>query len=111
MPTPLDHPFLNLARERVLVLDGAMGTSLHKYKPTDKDWGHGPNGKSLLNLSDALVYTHPEWIKEIHRGFLAAGCDGIETNTFNANAIGLGEFGMLDRLDEINRVNIRIARE
>src|SRR4051812_40864151 len=111
MPTPLNHPFLNTARERVLILDGAMGTSLHRYHPTDKDWGHAPNGKSLLNLSDALVYTHPEWIKEIHRGFLAAGCDGVETNTFNATQIVLDEFGMGDKLEEINRANVRIARE
>ena len=47
MPTPLDHPFLNRARERVVILDGAMGTSLHRYKPTDRDWGYSPNGKSL----------------------------------------------------------------
>jgi 5-methyltetrahydrofolate--homocysteine methyltransferase len=117
MPTqPLDHPFLNLARERVVILDGAMGTSLHRYRPTDKDWGYGPNGKSLMNLSDALVYTRPEWIAEIHRGFLEAGCDGVETNTFNANRIGLGrrddpfEFGMADHLEEINRLNIKIAK-
>lgn len=104
-------PFLDLARRHVLILDGGMGTSLHRYKPTDKDWGYAPNGKSLLNLSDALVYTHPEWIKEIHSGFLAAGCDGIETNTFNATQIVLDEFGMGDKLEEINRANIRIARE
>ncbi len=104
-------PFLNLARERVVILDGGMGTSLHRYHPTDKDWGYAPNGKSLLNLSDALVYTHPEWIGEIHRGFLAAGCDGIETNTFNATQIVLDEFGMGENLEEINRQNIRIARE
>src|SRR5580698_4636309 len=99
-----DHPFLRVARERVLILDGGMGTSLHRYKPKESDWGYNPAGKSLLNLSDALVYTHPEWIREIHRGFLSAGCDGIETNTFNANKIGLGrpgdpfEFGMGDKL-------------
>jgi 5-methyltetrahydrofolate--homocysteine methyltransferase len=110
MPTPLNHPFLNLARERVVILDGGMGTSLHRYKPAEKDWGYSPGGKSLMNLSDALVYTHPEWISEIHRGFFAAGCDGVETNTFNANAIGLGEFGMADKLDEINRLNIRLAK-
>ena len=103
--------FLRLLNDRVLILDGGMGTSLHRYHPTDHDWGHAPNGKSLLNLSDALVYTHPEWIKEIHQGFLAAGCDGIETNTFNATQIVLDEFGMADKLDEINRENIRIARE
>jgi 5-methyltetrahydrofolate--homocysteine methyltransferase len=111
MPTPLDHPFLNLARERVVVLDGGMGTSLHRYKPTEKDWGYAPNGKSLLNLSDALVYTKPEWIREIHCGFFAAGCDAVETNTFNANAVGLGEFGMGDKLEEINRLNVRLAKE
>ena len=108
---PFDHPFLQTARDRVLILDGAMGTSLHRYKPTDKDWGHAPNGKSLLNLSDALVYTRPEWIAEIHRGFFAAGCDAVETNTFNATQIVLDEFGMGDKLDEINRLNIRIAKE
>lgn len=111
MPTPFDHPFLNLARERVVILDGAMGTSLHRYKPTDKDWGHAPNGKHLMNLSDALVYTRPEWIAEIHRGFLEAGCDGIETNTFNASQIVLDEFGMGDKLEEINRLNIKIAKD
>src|SRR5207244_8073580 len=106
-----ESPFLKLARDRVLILDGGMGTSLHRYHPTDKDWGHAPSGKSLMNLSDALVYTRPEWIAEIHRGFLAAGCDGIETNTFNATQIVLDEFGMCDKLDEINRLNIRIAKE
>jgi hypothetical protein len=88
MPSHFRHPFLDLARERVVILDGGMGTSLHKYRPTDKDWGYAPNGKSLLNLSDALVYTKPEWISEIHRGFFAAGCDGVETNTFNATQLG-----------------------
>ena len=107
MPTD----FLTLARERVVILDGGMGTSLHKYKPTDADWGYSPNGKSLLNLSDSLVYTHPEWIRDIHRGFFKAGCDGIETNTFNATQIVLDEFGMGDKLEEINRLNIRLARE
>src|SRR5262245_52604190 len=106
-----ESPFLQIARDRVLILDGAMGTSLHRYKPTDRDWGHAPNGKSLMNLSDALVYTRPEWIREIHRGFLEAGCDGIETNTFNASQIVLDDFGMGDKLDEINRRNIRIAKE
>src|SRR5438105_3392526 len=117
MPSAADHPFLRLARDRVVILDGAMGTSLHRYRPTDQDWGYGPNGKSLMNLSDALVYTHPEWIRDIHRGFFAVGCDAVETNTFNANVIGLGspdnpqEFGMSGKIDEINRLNIRLAKE
>lgn len=106
-----DSRFLQLAKERVVILDGGMGTSLHRYKPTESDWGCAPNGKSLLNLSDALVYTHPEWIAEIHRGFLEAGCDAIESNTFNATQLVLDEFGMGDKLEEINRQNLKIARE
>ncbi|MCZ2340620.1 MAG: methionine synthase [Bacteroidales bacterium] len=103
MPTD----FLSLARERVLILDGGMGTSLHAYKPTAADWG----GDHLVNLSDALAYTHPEWISEIHRGYLEVGCDAIETNTFNGSVQVLSEFGLADKLEEINRLNIRIARE
>ena len=105
------HPFLELAQQRVVILDGGMGTSLHRYKPKDEDWGWSPSGKHLMNLSDALVYTHPEWIREVHRGFLAAGCDGIETNTFNSSQLVLDEFGMGDKLEEINRLNIRLAKE
>ncbi|HEY2787249.1 MAG TPA: methionine synthase [Fimbriiglobus sp.] len=107
----MPNDFIRILSDRVLILDGGMGTSLHRFRPTDKDWGYAPNGKHLLNLSDALVYTHPEWIKEIHRGFLAAGCDGIETNTFNATQIVLDEFGMGEKLEEINRFNIRLAKE
>ncbi len=110
MPT-CDHPFLKLADERVVILDGGMGTSLHRYKPAEKDWGYAPNGKSLMNLSDALVYTKPDWIREIHAGYFEAGCDAVETNTFNANTIGLGEFGLADKVEEINRQNIRLAKE
>lgn len=106
-----ESAFLRVTDDRVLILDGGMGTSLHKYKPTDKDWGYAPNGKSLMNLSDALVYTHPEWIKEIHRGYFAAGCDAVETNTFNASKLVLEDFGLDDKIDELNRLNIRLARE
>jgi len=108
---PTDHPFLKLADERVVILDGAMGTSLHRYKPTDKDWGYSPAGKSLMNLSDALVYTRPDWIREIHAGYFAVGCDAVETNTFNASQLVLDEFGLGDRVDELNRLNVRIAKE
>ena len=107
---PARPTLLELARDRVVILDGGMGTSLHKYRPTEPDWGYGPDGKSLLNLSDALVYTHPEWIQEIHEGFFAAGCDAVETNTFNANVIGLSEFGMAGKLAELNRLNVQLAK-
>src|SRR6476661_6216747 len=103
----MTHPFLDLLARRVVVLDGAMGTSLHRYHPTVADWG----GDHLVNLSDALAYTRPEWIREIHRGFLAVGCDAVETNTFNGSKLVLAEFGLGDRVDELNRLNVRLARE
>ena len=108
---PAKPTLLELAQTRVVILDGGMGTSLHKFKPVEADWGYTPDGKSLLNLSDALIYTHPEWIRQIHEGFYEAGCDAVETNTFNANLIGLSEFGLGDKLDEINRLNVRLAKE
>ncbi len=92
---------------RVLILDGAMGTSLHRYHPTVADWG----GEHLVNLSDALAYTRPEWVRDIHRGFLAVGCDAVETNTFNGSKLVLAEFGLGDKVDELNRLNVRLARE
>ncbi len=103
--------FLSLLDDRVLILDGGMGTSLHRYKPTEQDWGFSADGKTMMGLSDVLVYNHPDWIREIHRGFFAAGCDAVETNTFNANVIGLQEYGLADKLEDINRRNIRLAKE
>jgi 5-methyltetrahydrofolate--homocysteine methyltransferase len=103
--------FLDICRERVLILDGGMGTSLHRYKPTEKDWGYSPDGKSLMNLSDALALTHPSWIRDIHRGYFEAGCDAVETNTFNASEMVLAEFGMAHALDQLNRLNVQLAKE
>lgn len=85
--------FLGLLSERVLILDGAMGTSIHRYNPTDADWG----GAAQVNNCDYLAVSRPEWIYEIHKGFLEVGCDAIETNTFNGSKIVLGEFGLADR--------------
>ena len=75
--------FLGLLDERVLILDGAMGTNIHRYHPTDADWG----GAAQVNNCDYVAVTHPEWIYEIHKGFLEVGCDAVETNTFNGSKI------------------------
>lgn len=99
--------FLEALAEHVLIFDGAMGTSIHRYNPTPQDWG----GEELVNCTEWILYTHPEWIAEIHRQFLEVGCDAVETNTFGANAIALGEFGKADHVDELNRRAVRIARE
>jgi 5-methyltetrahydrofolate--homocysteine methyltransferase len=101
------HPFLDILAQRVLILDGAMGTGIHRYRPSAADWG----GDHLINLSDAVSLTHPEWIKEIHRSFLAAGCDAVETNTFNGSRHVLAEFGMGDRCRELSRLGAQLARQ
>jgi 5-methyltetrahydrofolate--homocysteine methyltransferase len=100
-------PFLRRLHEGVLILDGAMGTNIHRRNPEPADWG----GEHLVNLSDAVSLTHPEWILDIHREFLAVGCDAVETNTFNGSRMVLGEFGMAERCRELNRLGAQLARQ
>jgi 5-methyltetrahydrofolate--homocysteine methyltransferase len=98
---------LPLLSDRVLILDGAMGTNIHRYNPSDADWG----GRDKVNLCDYVGVTHPDWIRDIHRGFLAVGCDAVETNTFNGCQHVLAEFGLGDQTFELNRLNTRLARQ
>src|SRR5207244_4274597 len=103
----MTHPLLDLISRRVLILDGAMGTNLHRYDPSDADWG----GREFVNLCDVVAHTHPDWVRDIHRSFLRAGCDAVETNTFNGSKLVLAEFGIADKCLELNRLNVRLARE
>src|SRR5262245_56469023 len=98
---------LKLMDERVLIVDGAMGTNLHCCQPTDADWG----GKDFVNCTEWMLFTRPEWVRDVHRSFLAVGCDAIETNTFGANRIALGEFHQADAVEEVNRRAVRLAHE
>jgi 5-methyltetrahydrofolate--homocysteine methyltransferase len=97
--------FRQCLRERVLIFDGAMGTSIQDRNLTPDDFG----GKDGCN--EYLVLTRPQVIREIHAGFLAVGCDAIETNTFGASRLVLGEYDLADRAYEINRAAARLARE
>lgn len=99
--------FLRRLHQSVLIFDGAMGTNIHRRNPEPADWG----GEHLVNLSDAISLTHPEWILDIHREFLSVGCDAIETNTFNGSRMVLGEFGMAHRCRELNRLGAQLARQ
>jgi 5-methyltetrahydrofolate--homocysteine methyltransferase len=99
------RPFLDLARERVVVLDGAMGSNLQTRSfDLHRDW------LDQENISEVLNFTRPEVIQEIHEAFLAVGCDAVETNTFGANKIVLAEADMADRVFENNKVAAEIAR-
>jgi 5-methyltetrahydrofolate--homocysteine methyltransferase len=100
------QPFLELARKRVVVLDGSMGATLHSF-PLDlqRDWRGQENCCEILNLS------RPDLIEQIHEGFLAVGCDGIETNSFSGSRIVLAEAGLAERTVEVNRISAQIARK
>jgi 5-methyltetrahydrofolate--homocysteine methyltransferase len=102
---PARKPFLELVKERVVVLDGAMGSNLqNRVFDLEKDW------MGNENISEVLNFTRPEVIQEIHEGFLEVGCDGVETNTFGANQIVLAEADMAERTYENNVAAARIAR-
>src|SRR5687768_6541587 len=84
---PVRPSFLELVRQRVVYLDGAMGTSIHNYTlDLQKDYlGHE-------NCTEILIETRPDVIREIHESFLAVGCDAVETDTFNGNKVSLAEY-------------------
>jgi 5-methyltetrahydrofolate--homocysteine methyltransferase len=96
---------LAAARGRVLLLDGAMGTQIQGRDLTLDDFWGQENCSEVLNLS------RPDLIREIHAGYLRAGADAVETNSFGGSPVTLGEFGLQDRAVEINRVAARLARE
>src|SRR5205823_4554968 len=95
----------SLLRQRIVIIDGAMGTMIQRYQLDEagyrgerfKDWPH-----DLKNNSDLLSLTQPQIIAAIHRQYLEAGADIIETNTFSAQAISLADFKMEHLAYEVN---------
>jgi 5-methyltetrahydrofolate--homocysteine methyltransferase len=102
-----------LLRERILVIDGAMGTAIQRDRPSEAgyrgerfaDWP-----SDLQGNNDLLTITQPDIIATIHREYLDAGADIVETNTFNANAVSLSDYGMQDLAYELNHEAARLAR-
>jgi len=103
-----------LLNERILLLDGAMGTMIQRYKFSEKDY-RGDRFKDhpcdLKGNNDLLSLTRPDVIREIHEAFLEAGSDIIETNTFNATSISQADYQMEHLVHEINFASARIAAE
>ncbi len=102
----------SLLKQRILVIDGAMGTMIQKYKLTESDY-RGERFKdyphSLQGNNDLLVLTQPEIIYTIHKAFLDAGADILETNTFNANSISMQDYHMSDKVRELNQAAAALA--
>jgi len=100
--------------ERILILDGAMGTMIQRHKLTEEqyrgerfaDWP-----SDLKGNNDLLVLTQPEIIRGIHQAYLDVGADIIEANTFNATSISMADYGMQELVHEINVTAARLARE
>ena len=91
----------NIIRERILILDGAMGTMIQKHKLQEDDFrGELFRDHPLPQKgnNDLLTLTRPEIIKKIHRDYLEAGADIITTNTFNANRVSMSDYGMEDQV-------------
>ena len=96
--------FLDAMQEKILLFDGAMGTEIQRFNPKPEDF---PDGKDGFN--DGLILTRPEWIKKIHRSYLEAGADCIETNSFGSNKLKLDEYGYGDKTIEINKKIAELA--
>ena len=109
-----ENVIYDLIKERVLVLDGAMGTMIQQYRLEEQDFRgdrFAAHPDSLKGNNDLLNITRPDIIGEIHNKFLKAGADIIETNTFNANAISLADYGMSHLVREINTAAVGLAKE
>jgi 5-methyltetrahydrofolate--homocysteine methyltransferase len=101
------HPFLDALTERVLVFDGAFGTWMQAHDLGPDDFG----GPALEGCNEHLVLTRPDLVARMHDEFLAAGVDAVETATFGAIPLVLGEYGIAEKTHAINREAARIARE
>lgn len=103
-----------LLNQRIAIIDGAMGTMIQKYKLSEEDY----RGDRFANYehplkgnNDLLVLTQPQIIAAIHKEFLKAGADILETNTFNANSISMLDYHMENLVDELNIASVKLAKQ
>lgn len=104
----------DILKERILVLDGAMGTMLQRYKFEEEDF-RGERFKDwpsdLKGNNDLLSLTQPQAIADVHRAYLDAGADIIETNTFSGTTIAMADYGMEELVYELNYESAKIAKQ
>src|SRR6185503_2353624 len=101
-----NRKYLDALEEKVLVFDGAMGTSLQNQNLTAEHFG----GEQYNGCNDYLVISYPEAVEKVHRSFLEVGVDVLETDTFRSNRITMKEYGLQDRVIEINETAAKLAR-
>ena len=108
------HSPFTIHQNKILVLDGAMGTMIQRYQLREEDFRgarFANHPKELKGCNDVLSLTAPFVVRDIHRKYLEAGADIIETNTFNAQRISMGDYSMQDHCRDINLAAARLARE
>jgi 5-methyltetrahydrofolate--homocysteine methyltransferase len=109
-----EHNLYKLFAERILIIDGAMGTMIQRHK-LDEQAYRGERfkdfGRDIKGNNDLLSLTQPQIIEDIHAAYLEAGADIIETNTFNANGISMADYGMTDLVYELNVASARLAHQ
>jgi 5-methyltetrahydrofolate--homocysteine methyltransferase len=99
------HSILDYLQDRVLVIDGAMGTEIQRASLSLDDFG------GLENCSEILLETRPDFVRRVHDAYLDAGARAVETNTFGANRVVLAEFGIAEKTFDLNRLGAELARE
>ncbi len=114
MTDPISQELRALLTERILILDGAMGTMVQRYKLQEEDYrgerfADWPS--DVKGNNDLLCITKPEVIREIHAQYIAAGADIIETNTFSATTIAMADYGMEAIVPDLNRAAVQVAKE
>ena len=106
--------FKKILDDRIIILDGAMGTEIQKHTLTEDDF-RGQQfadwSSELKGNNDLLTITMPELIKNIHQGFVDAGCDIIETNTFNSNSTSQSDYGLEDIVYDLNYEGSKLAKD
>ncbi|VAX39158.1 5-methyltetrahydrofolate--homocysteine methyltransferase [hydrothermal vent metagenome] len=114
MTTYTSDDIKNLLEDRILLLDGAMGSLIFQAKPTEEDYRGKQFAKhncDLRNCNDILVLTQPELITDIHKQYFEAGSHILETNTFNANTISMKEYNLEEHTFEINKQAVELVRQ
>ncbi|MCB9770971.1 MAG: methionine synthase [Candidatus Omnitrophica bacterium] len=108
------HPLVEILNRRIVIIDGAMGTMIQRYKLTESDYRgkqFADYAQDLKGNNDLLSLTQPQIIEAIHCEYLAAGADIIETNTFNSNAVSMADYQMEREVYNINFASAKIARK
>ena len=111
--TPRAQALIETLRRRIVIIDGAMGTMIQACKLEEADYRgqeFAHHGRDLRLCNDLLNLTQPAIIEDIHRQYLEAGADIIETNTFNSTAISMADYGLQGRIYDLNRAGAQVAR-